>query len=301
MFMAGTFGDTMEVAAPWSRLDTLYRNVREALGRRVFVMAHLSHAYPDGCSIYFTFAGSAPTPQAMQELYDTVWRDAPDAAIAAGGTISHHHGVGRSKAPKMGAELGLGVDVVRALAGVFDPGGIMNPGNLIPHGPASRRPAAPPPASPVLDHESLLVHAAGSATLGQIEEFLAHRGLSLALGPNAPPLSTPIAAWIAEGGRGAPDPYADPVDHLLAGFTARLPSGAELEVRPSPRRAVGPDLFALFLGTRNRMGTIESAWLRVHGKERARAMDTGIARNPPVSDAEKNWLERIAGAVVKVG
>ena len=49
----------MEVAASWSNLGALYDGVRKAMGERVFVMAHLSHAYPDGCCIYFSFAGSA--------------------------------------------------------------------------------------------------------------------------------------------------------------------------------------------------------------------------------------------------
>src|SRR6202034_1358299 len=97
--------DTMEVAATWQNLGALYDGVRKALGRHVFVMAHLSHAYPDGCSIYFTFAGSAPTAEAALARYDATWRVALDAAIESGGTLSHHHGVGRSKAPKLGAEL----------------------------------------------------------------------------------------------------------------------------------------------------------------------------------------------------
>jgi alkyldihydroxyacetonephosphate synthase len=114
--------------------------VRKALGEHVFVMAHLSHAYPDGCCIYFSFAGSAARGAARDEgwdaaseaTYDRAWRAALDAAVAAGGTIAHHHGVGRSKAPRLGLELGVGVDVVRALKRAFDPQGILNPGNLIP-------------------------------------------------------------------------------------------------------------------------------------------------------------------------
>ena len=67
------------------------------------------------------------------------------AAIAAGGTLAHHHGVGRSKAPRLGAELGAGVDVVRALQRAFDPHGILNPGNLDPaaRSAAVRRRRAP--------------------------------------------------------------------------------------------------------------------------------------------------------------
>lgn len=146
MFASGAFVDTMEVAAKWSSLGALYDGVRHALGKHVFVMAHFSHAYPDGCCIYFSFAGSAARSAkaqkgparddgwdaACEETYDRTWRAAMDAAIAAGGTLAHHHGVGRSKAPRMGAELGAGVDVVRALQRAFDPHGILNPGNLLP-------------------------------------------------------------------------------------------------------------------------------------------------------------------------
>lgn len=309
VFMAGAFSDTMEVAATWSRLDGLYRAVREALGRHVFVMAHLSHAYPDGCSIYFTFAGAAPTVAEAEARYDEAWRAALDAAIGAGGTLSHHHGVGRSKAPRLGAELGLGVDVVHALRGAFDPAGIMNPGNLLPRDDpgaaarraAARRPAPAPPASPALDRASLLVRAAGAATLDDVERALVREGLTLALGPDAPPGDTTVDAWIAAGARGASDPWADPADHLVAGFTARLASGGELEVRPAPRRAVGPDLFALFLGAQGRAGAITSATLRVHGAARPRALPAALEHDPPAGEREAGWIEAVLTASRAVG
>jgi alkyldihydroxyacetonephosphate synthase len=146
VFAAGAFVDTMEVATRWSNLPRLYDAVRRALGQHVFVMAHLSHAYPDGCCIYFSFAGSADREAmggegwdaACERTYDRAWRDALSAAVEAGGTLAHHHGAGRSKAPRLSAELGSGVDVVRALKNAFDPVGILNPGNLIP--PPSPRP-----------------------------------------------------------------------------------------------------------------------------------------------------------------
>ncbi len=139
VFAAGAFADTMEVATVWSNLGNLYDAVRHALGAHVFVMAHLSHAYPDGCCIYFSFAGSAAgsaKPEgwdaACEATYDRAWRDALRAAVDAGGTLAHHHGAGRSKAPRLRDELGTGIDVVRALKAAFDPAGILNPGNLIP-------------------------------------------------------------------------------------------------------------------------------------------------------------------------
>ena len=300
VFMAGAFSDTMEVAATWSRLAGLYDAVREALGRHVFVMAHLSHAYPDGCSIYFTFAGAAPTVAEAQAKYDAAWRAALDAAIGSGGTLSHHHGVGRSKAPKLGAELGAGVDVVHALRGVFDPAGVMNPGNLLPRAPPLRRAVTPAPFTPSVDREAQLVHAAGSATLGEVEAALARAGLSLALGEGAPALTTTVAAWIAAGAPGAPDPWLDPVDHLAAGFTARLASGVDIEVRPSPRRAVGPDLFSLFLGAAERAGVITSAVLRGRGPDRPRPLTTRIDRDPPLDLTERAFVDRALEAAAGV-
>lgn len=301
IFMAGAFCDTMEVAASWSRLDALYRNVREALGKNVFVMAHLSHAYPDGCSIYFTFAGSAPTIAESEARYDEAWRGALTAATAAGGTLSHHHGVGRSKAPRLGPELGLGVDVVHALRGAFDPAGIMNPGNLMPSESPARRPASLPPAEPVLDRESLLVNAAGTALLADVERALALEGLTLGLAPGAVSMeTTTVDAWIAAGAPGAPDPWADPVDHLVAGFCARLPSGASLDVHPAPRRAVGPDLFALFLGMGGRAGVITSAHLRAHRSERPTPLPLVLEREPHVAPDEQAWIDRITEAVARV-
>src|SRR5690606_26077752 len=126
IFRMGAFSDTMEVAAPWSKLKLVYDDVRQALGRYVVVLAHLSHVYPDGCSIYFTFSAVAGSDVKALQLYDSLWPAALDAAVRAGATLSHHHGVGRNKAPSVGAELGYGIEMMRRLKGAWDPGGILN-------------------------------------------------------------------------------------------------------------------------------------------------------------------------------
>jgi alkyldihydroxyacetonephosphate synthase len=133
-YASGLFTDTMEVAANWERLGRLYRNVRRAISREAFVMAHFSHAYPEGCSIYFTFAGAGGDPNdcdAILERYDRIWKKALIAVHESGGTVSHHHGVGILKAEAMGREHGAGgMQLLHALKHGFDPSGIMNPGKL---------------------------------------------------------------------------------------------------------------------------------------------------------------------------
>ncbi|MCC7382622.1 MAG: FAD-binding oxidoreductase [Deltaproteobacteria bacterium] len=133
-YASGAFTDTMEVAATWERLLPLYRGVKKVISRDAFVMAHFSHAYPEGCSIYFTFAGAAPeggNTEAILARYDRIWKNAIAAVHDAGGTLSHHHGVGELKAQGMAAEHGPGgMRLLGALKDAFDPRGILNPGKL---------------------------------------------------------------------------------------------------------------------------------------------------------------------------
>ena len=129
-FRAGLFVDTMEVASTWERLMDLYRAVKQAIAQNAVVMAHFSHAYPEGCSIYFTFAARAEPVRDAQRAYDAIWRDGLAAASRAGGTISHHHGIGLLKSHAMAAEHREAMTLLRALKGTFDPDGILNPGKL---------------------------------------------------------------------------------------------------------------------------------------------------------------------------
>jgi alkyldihydroxyacetonephosphate synthase len=307
VFADGAFVDTMEVAARWSRLGDLYEGVRRALGRNVFVMAHFSHAYPDGCCIYFSFVGRADPAlvrtlgweAACEATYDRTWRAALAAAVEAGGTLSHHHGVGRSKAPRMRSELGAGVDVVRSLMRAFDPARILNPGNLLPDQEAAPLPtpqeAGVEAGNLAIDRASLLAEIAGDVGLAAAEQKLRAEGLTLDLrdGGDA---STTLAQWLAAGAPGSRDRWLDPVDQLLAGFTATLTGGQRLSVRPAPRRAVGPDLAALFLGMRGRFGHIDRAWMRVHPTGASRPTSTTFAcdRDPPLSDGERALLDAIS-------
>ena len=130
VFAGSCFVDTMEVATTWDKLLTLYHTVREALAEDALVVAHFSHVYPEGSSIYFTFVGTANGEEAQEQKYDAVWQRAMDAVQRCGAGLSHHHGVGLSKATHMERELGEGMRLFRALKDTFDPHGIMNPGKM---------------------------------------------------------------------------------------------------------------------------------------------------------------------------
>ena len=130
MFRDGAFVDTMEVASSWERLMDLYHSVRAAIGRHAVVMAHFSHAYPDGCSIYFTFAGTADDAASAERVYDAIWRDGLEAATRVGATISHHHGVGLLKAPYMIGEHREAMAIFEAAKQSLDPDRIFNPGKM---------------------------------------------------------------------------------------------------------------------------------------------------------------------------
>lgn len=134
---AGVFCETLETATTWSNLPPLRKAVENALrdgfadaGAKPYVMCHVSHIYPTGASLYFTVVASLrddPLP-----AWELIKARVNDAIIAAGGTISHHHGVGRDHAPWLAEEIGeVGIRILRAVKAELDPSGIMNPGAVI--------------------------------------------------------------------------------------------------------------------------------------------------------------------------
>jgi alkyldihydroxyacetonephosphate synthase len=135
----GAMVETLETSHSWSRYGELHAAVGDAIrgalqgqGTPGLVFCHLSHAYADGASLYFTFISRA-SRGAELEQWAAVKRAACEAIVAHCGTITHHHAVGRDHAPYMEAEVGeTGIAALRALKERLDPSGIMNPGKLLP-------------------------------------------------------------------------------------------------------------------------------------------------------------------------
>jgi len=136
---AGLLVETLETAATWTALPTVYDAVRRALreslareGRRPLLMSHVSHGYATGASLYVTAIADLDDDLPIQQWL-TAKRAATDALLGAGGTLTHHHAVGADHRPWMEREIGpLGVEVLRAVKQRLDPQGICNPGVLLP-------------------------------------------------------------------------------------------------------------------------------------------------------------------------
>jgi alkyldihydroxyacetonephosphate synthase len=90
---------------------------------------HLSHSYPDGACLYFTFAATPPS-DAIESTYVALWDAGQRAVLANGGNLSHHHGIGLNRSRFMAEALGSAHGVLRALKATLDPNGILNPGKL---------------------------------------------------------------------------------------------------------------------------------------------------------------------------
>jgi alkyldihydroxyacetonephosphate synthase len=139
----GVMVDTLETATGWSNLMHLYESMATVMrgaipvsgGGPGYVMTHISHAHKHGASLCATFLGRQvddPDPLAKQAQWQAIKQTTTDAILAAGGTLTHHHGIGRDHTPWIEKEVGsLGVQVLEALKRTLDPTGIMNPGVLL--------------------------------------------------------------------------------------------------------------------------------------------------------------------------
>jgi len=130
--------DTVEVSAAWDAIGKVYGDAVARLKQIpgcLAASAHSSHVYRSGLNLYFTFAVLPPDPADMERAYFEAWERIMAATDRHGGSLSHHHGIGRVRREALTRELGPeGVALLRALKGALDPKGIMNPGVLLPDG-----------------------------------------------------------------------------------------------------------------------------------------------------------------------
>ena len=131
-FAVGGWVDTCEVACGWDQVASLHKAVREALRDTAVVLCHFSHAYLDGCSLYFTFAGGGSVGSGTRSAlsrYDLCWERALTTIRRHRAVVAHHHGVGRSKVKGLRYAPGQKA-LLDELKRKLDPDHILNPGVL---------------------------------------------------------------------------------------------------------------------------------------------------------------------------
>ena len=138
MVSMSIIADTFETACTWSNFDALHAGVVEAVEKVLadvcgggWVTCRFTHVYPDGPAPYFTFLAPG-RPGSELEQWAEIKAAASDAVIAHGGTITHHHAVGRDHRPWYDRQRpDPFATALRAAKAALDPAGILNPGVLI--------------------------------------------------------------------------------------------------------------------------------------------------------------------------
>jgi len=140
---AGYIVDTIEVAAGWSEIGAIYAEVMDRVRREVpeliLICGHSSHSYPQGTNLYFIVGAKPPRdPEGVARVYWAIWSRVMEVTLAHGGTISHHHGIGRVRRAWMSDELGSSLSLLERMKHALDPEGLMNPGTLLPNQDAAK-------------------------------------------------------------------------------------------------------------------------------------------------------------------
>ncbi len=131
----GVLSETFETAITWERFPAFHERVmgaaRQALDGQGHVSCRFTHVYPDGPAVYFTVLAPARRGEEVEQWW-AIKRAVSDAIIEAGGTITHHHAVGRDHRPWYDQQRPEPfAAALRGAKAAVDPQGIMNPGVLI--------------------------------------------------------------------------------------------------------------------------------------------------------------------------
>lgn len=127
----GGYAETIEVAHTWGNLVALHSALKAALAPHADeVLAHFSHVYTQGTSMYLILLGQTTTDAQAIERLETIWSTAMDVCLEHGAELSHHHGGGLARSAYSRRSLGDAHLVLRKVKAALDPTGILNPGKL---------------------------------------------------------------------------------------------------------------------------------------------------------------------------
>ena len=264
VFRAGAAADTMEIACAWERVLPVYEAVRQAgmlCGAQI--LAHFSHMYLEGASIYFTLVLPASRGEAG---YDRMWERCLGAAIAAGANVSHHHGIGQLKSAYLQSTLGGASATLTELRKRYDPDGVLNPTNLR----SSTTPKVQMPADDSIGHDvgARFFAAPATHTLAEIEQTIQQES-GATLGPAAQLFASLTVLDVARRGwLWRHNPQLHTIESAVGGVDGRV-HGVEHTFIPAPRGAQGPDLITDLL-----QQDVSRLWLRSQTQAHRRLRQT---------------------------
>lgn len=128
----GGYAETIEVAHSWTCINDLYRVLKTELAPHADrVLAHFSHAYPQGTSLYLILTGSTMNDAQATARLERIWETAMTHTVRHGGVLSHHHGVGLARLPYLSQALPDSLPLLQRVKSALDPAGVLNPGKLL--------------------------------------------------------------------------------------------------------------------------------------------------------------------------
>lgn len=132
----GFLVDTIEISSTWDNIADIYEETIERVYYEVpetmYFSGHSSHSYMNGTNIYFQM-GAVPDSDVedAERIHRNIWDIIMEVTLKHGGSIGHHHGVGKHRTKYMESEHGSSYKLIEAIKNIFDPKGIMNPGVII--------------------------------------------------------------------------------------------------------------------------------------------------------------------------
>lgn len=131
---------TTEISANWSAVEEIYRICKERVVNEIpditVFGAHASHCYSNGINLYFVYwynvVDCAPEDE-IKKYHLPIKKIICEETIKAGGSMCHHHGVGKHRVHWIDKEHGSALYIVKKLKAAFDPNGVMNIGTILPY------------------------------------------------------------------------------------------------------------------------------------------------------------------------
>lgn len=135
----GFLVDTIEISTNWENIADIYEETVERVyyevPETIYFSGHSSHSYLNGTNIYFQ-VGAIPNAEIeeAEKVHSHIWDIIMEVTLKHGGSIGHHHGVGKHRTKYMEKELDSSYELIKGIKEAFDPKGIMNPNVIIEEG-----------------------------------------------------------------------------------------------------------------------------------------------------------------------